>query len=418
RSIEGTEYRPRMRVDALAITPNRILQGTDATLAATLANEGNAPFSGEAVVYAVDAGGDRRQLGSHDLSLLPGLFLELGQVLEGLEPTDVAVLIEVREEDGEDMVSMEVEVEVVPRADLGLLGIEVNSTATPRMYAEEVAHLDCIVTNGGGLRGSGLLVLRTDVDGASVVLTTLRLQLEPGEVTTVPITIVPLAPGGLVLEARIHPDQDDIRTDDNGLKLTVMVHPNPRTHASLEDLLVTRADGGRLHISVVLRTGDFPEKGSLAVRVYALDLTYALSIAADPVVGLDPGIPDIYNATLEDVAADDTVIFDEIIDMGLMDTESTVILAIAYYQEDNASVPLGHAMESVPGEDGGDPNGDGGDDGPPWSYIVLACILVVVALVIGLGLGRKTTIGGDVSGRRPDDPDVEEGGNGTDGRSG
>ena len=417
RTIEGTEYRPRMRVDALAVTPDRIPQGTDATMAATLANGGNAPFSGVAVVYAVDAAGDRRQLGSHDLSLLPGLSVEVGQVLEGLEPTDVAVLIEVREAGGEDMTSLEVEVEVVPRADLGLLGIEVNATATPRMHAEEVAHLDCIVTNGGGLLGSGLLVLQTDVGGASVVLATLRVQLEPGEVATVSLTFVPHAPGGLVLEARIHPDQDDIRTDDNGLNLTVMVHPNPRTHASLEDLLVTRADGGRLHISVVLRTGAFPDEGSLVVRVYALDLAYALSIAADPVVGLDPGIPDIYNATREDVAADDTVIFDEIIDMGLMDTESTVILAIAYYQEGNASVPLGHAMESVPGEDGGDPNGGGEDDGPTWSYIVLACVLVVVSFIIGLGLRRRETKGGDGIGRGPDDLDVDEGGNGTDGRS-
>ncbi len=391
RTIEGTEYRPDMRVDALALTPARIPQGTPATLEATLANRGNAPFSGVAVVYAVDAAGGRRQLGSHDLKVLPGLSVEVGQVLEGLEPSDVAVLIEVQEEDGEVMATLEVEVEVIPRADLGLLGLDVNVTVTPRIYSGEEVLLDATVTNTGGAGGRGLLVLEAVVNGTRVVLATARLDLAPGEVTVVPLSFVPAEAGGLVLEAKIHPDGEDISAVDDGLTRTLLVHPNPRTHASLEDLLVSRTEGGGLHISVVLRTGGFPEEGSLAVRVYALDLTYALSIAADPVAGLDPGILDIYNATREDVAADDTVIFDGIIDLGLMDTESTVILAIAYYREGNASVPLGHVMELVPGEEGGE-NGGGEDDGPPWSYLMLACILIVVAVVSSLVMTRRKAL--------------------------
>ncbi len=378
-TIQEAEFEPDMRVDGLAVTPSRIPQGTNATLAATVANRGNASFSGEAVVFAVDAGGGRRQLGSHDLLVLPGLSVEVGQTLEGLEPSDVAVLIEVRADNGTVMASLEVEVEVVPRADLGLTGLDVNMTATPRIYSGEPVHLDATVTNTGGAGGTGLLVLEAEVNGTRVVLATARLDLAAGEVARVSLSFAVAEAGGLVLEARILPDGEDIDADDNGLTRMIMVLPHPRTFASLDELLAEMTGQG-LHLTVVMRTAGIPEEGVLEVRAYALEPGYALSIADDPVARLEPGSADVYNASQEGLEADGTVLFDTFISPFEVGPNGTVVLVIAYYLEGDERVVVGHGMELLASEAKGGGDGDG-DDGVSMTLLVLALVLIAVAVV-------------------------------------
>jgi hypothetical protein len=379
RTIEGAEYRPDMRVDLLTVTPSRIPQGTNATVEARVSNVGTASFSGDVLVFVVDDGDGRRQVSSRDVSVLPGLSVDLDQVLEDLGPGDVAVLVQVVEDGGQVMASLETRVEVVPRADLGLLGLAVNTTATPRVRAGLPLVLDVHAVNYGGAEGSGILVLETVTGGERSVLATARMDLDAGEETVARLSFVPSGPGALVLEARVVPDGDDISDGNDVVKVTVMVLPHPSSYARLDQVLAELTDVG-LHLTVVMRTGELPGAGAIEVRAYALDPADALTIAADPVGGLEAGSVDIYNATEDSLEPDSPVLFDTILSPFEPGDNGTVVLVVTYYMEDGERTAVGHRMVLVTGEDAGS-GGSGDDGGIFWMMLVAAIVLVAVAVI-------------------------------------
>ncbi len=412
RTVTVPVVGPDVWIQGLTADPAQVLQGMATTVSVMLTNVGTAPFYGQTELFAIDGADRETGLSVTDITCVPGGSLVIEHEIMDIDPSIEDVRVDLRSLEGDIVDTARVPLEVIPRANLGIFGISVNATLTPRVVSGGTVHLDVLIANTGGLEGGGVLVLQADSGDRVEILAARRFALSPGEVATLAMTVIPPAAGALVLEGHVFPDGDDIRTDDDGRDLTLLVAPDPRTYGSISELLVSRSGpSDSVHLTIVVRTANFPQDGSLTVRVYSLEPSFGLSIAADPLSGIGNGTQDVFNATKTDLGAVDTVIFDAVVRMGPLADGTTVILAVVFYNEGNVSMPIDHAMEVLPGLSGTS-GGGGGDNGVPVWLVLCAIGFAAIAGGIASYLGLRRRQAPPRSGARkakPDQPDDAKG---------